>query len=300
MGQKIHPLGFRLGIVQKHKSEWFARREVLDLHESDSAQTTHSGSGSSPRFKDDSVFGKENEDLISSFQNNQFSLPREREYARLVKEDKLIRDFLHRQVARIGSTASSSASIAQVGLSKIYISRQKSDGLGFSAPFIELHVAQPKLVCGENGARLKELTVNLQTFLDNERRKSGISVRPSSPISAGAIRSDLVTLQIVQIPESEIACDARLLAQKIAEQLEKRVAFRRVIKQSIQQARAAGVAGIKIQISGRLNGAEIARSEWAREGRVPLQTLRANIDYCAYNAQTIYGVLGIKIWIFKG
>ena len=86
----------------------------------------------------------------------------------------------------------------------------------------------------------------------------------------------------------------------MAEQLEKRVAFRRVIKQSIQQARAAGAAGIKIKIAGRLNGAEIARSEWAREGRVPLQTLRANLDYCYHTAQTIYGVLGIKIWIFKG
>ena len=285
MGQKIHPLGFRLGIVQKHKSQWFARREVLDLNESDSTQTIHSR--------------EENGDLLSprNILGATLQFPREREYARLVKEDKFIRDFLQREVSRLGSATSSSASIAQVGLSKISISRQKSDRLGFSAPFIELHVAQPKLVCGENGSRLKELTVNLQTFLDNERRKSGIPVMEQSSL---ATRSDLVTLQIVQIPESEIACDARLLAQKIAEQLEKRVAFRRVIKQSIQQARAAGVAGIKIHISGRLNGAEIARSEWAREGRVPLQTLRANIDYCNNNAQTIYGVLGIKIWIFKG
>jgi len=108
-----------------------------------------------------------------------------------------------------------------------------------------------------------------------------------------------ISLQIIQIGQEEIATDAKLLAQRISEQLEKRVAFRRVIKQSIQQARAAGVEGIKIQIAGRLNGAEIARSEWAREGRVPLQTLRANLDYCSHTAQTIYGVLGIKIWIFK-
>ena len=106
-----------------------------------------------------------------------------------------------------------------------------------------------------------------------------------------------VSFHVVQVAQP--ATDATLLAQKVAQQLEKRVAFRRIMKQTIQQAREAGVEGIKIQISGRLNGAEIARREWAREGRVPLHTLRADIDYCAYPAQTIYGLLGIKIWIYK-
>ena len=95
--------------------------------------------------------------------------------------------------------------------------------------------------------------------------------------------------------------EANILAEYIALQLENRVAFRRTMKTAIQLAiKQAKVKGIKIQITGRLNGAEIARTEWAREGRVPLQTLRANIDYCHYPAQTTYGVLGIKVWIFKG
>ncbi|HAE05927.1 MAG TPA: 30S ribosomal protein S3, partial [Richelia sp.] len=86
----------------------------------------------------------------------------------------------------------------------------------------------------------------------------------------------------------------------ISQQLERRVSFRRVVRQAIQRAQRAGVEGIKIQVSGRLNGAEIARTEWTREGRVPLHTLRANIDYAYCTAKTIYGILGIKIWVFKG
>ena len=96
-------------------------------------------------------------------------------------------------------------------------------------------------------------------------------------------------------PDSEAA----FIADFLVEQLEKRVAFRRAVRQAIQRAQRAGVSGIKIQISGRLNGAEIARSEWVREGRVPLQTLRADITYCYKTAKTIYGLLGIKIWVFK-
>jgi small subunit ribosomal protein S3 len=91
-----------------------------------------------------------------------------------------------------------------------------------------------------------------------------------------------------------------LLAEYIAQQLERRVAFRRVMRQAIQRAQRAGVQGIKLQISGRLNGAEIARTEWQREGRVPLHTLRADIDYAYRTAQTTYGILGIKVWLFRG
>ena len=93
--------------------------------------------------------------------------------------------------------------------------------------------------------------------------------------------------------------DASLLGDLIVEQLEKRIAFRRAMREALQRAQKQNVGGIKIQVSGRLNGAEIARSEWAREGRVPLQTLRADIDYATREANTIYGVLGIKIWLFK-
>jgi small subunit ribosomal protein S3 len=105
-----------------------------------------------------------------------------------------------------------------------------------------------------------------------------------------------VRIENVETPDSE----AQLVADAIAEQLEKRVAFRRAVRQTLKKARFAKIPGIKVQVSGRLNGAEIARTEWAREGRVPLHTLRADIDYCSRPAQTIYGVLGIKVWVFRG
>nr|YP_009393353.1 ribosomal protein S3 [Symphyocladiella dendroidea]ARW61915.1 ribosomal protein S3 [Symphyocladiella dendroidea] len=109
--------------------------------------------------------------------------------------------------------------------------------------------------------------------------------------------SNKIRINIIEITEPDK--EAVLLAQWIAQQLEKRIAFRRAVRQGIQKAHKANISGIKIQISGRLNGAEIARKEWVREGRVPLQTLRANIDYAYTRAHTIYGILGIKIWLFK-
>ncbi len=99
---------------------------------------------------------------------------------------------------------------------------------------------------------------------------------------------------------ARVDADAALIGEYIAQQLERRVSFRRVVRQAIQRAQRAGIEGIKIQVSGRLNGAEIARPEWTREGRVPLHTLRADIDYAYCTAQTIFGTLGIKVWIFKG
>jgi len=97
-----------------------------------------------------------------------------------------------------------------------------------------------------------------------------------------------------------VDADAYLIAEYIAGQLERRVSFRRVVRQAIQRAQRAGVQGIKIQVGGRLNGAEIARTEWTREGRVPLHTLRADIDYACCTAKTVYGILGVKVWVFKG
>lgn len=239
MGQKIHPLGLRVGIFQKHKSEWFAPVSPTNLNHS----TPH--------------------------------------YADFIQQDKYVRDFFLLE-------------LRSAGLSKVLISR-RTDRL-----LVELHVAQPKLVLGENGTILKQLTDKLQKHI---QKATAIAVGGKSIQDSGgypATGGPSTTIQVVQISQDEIPTDATLLGQKIAEQLEKRVAFRRVMKQSIQQARAAGAEGIKIQIAGRLNGAEIARSEWAREGRVPLQTLKANIDYCYATAQTIYGILGIKIWIYKG
>jgi small subunit ribosomal protein S3 len=107
-----------------------------------------------------------------------------------------------------------------------------------------------------------------------------------------------IRINVVEI--QRVDADAYLIAEYIAQQLERRVSFRRVVRQAIQRAQRAGVQGIKIQVGGRLNGAEIARTEWTREGRVPLHTLRADIDYSGCTAKTIYGILGIKVWVFKG
>jgi len=107
-----------------------------------------------------------------------------------------------------------------------------------------------------------------------------------------------VQINIEEIRKPEL--DARLVAQNIAGQLERRVMFRRAMKRAVQNAMRAGAEGIRVQVSGRLGGAEIARTEWYREGRVPLHTLRADIDYSTYEAHTTYGVIGIKVWIFKG
>lgn len=241
MGQKIHPLGLRIGIYQKHKSEWFAEL------------------GS------------------TKFSNEGGLAPQSPNYADFIQQDKWVRDFFQSE-------------LRDAGLSKILLSRRTN------RLFVELHVAQPKLVLGDNGNTLKQMTDKFQSSV---ARQSKINQKTGG-VGATAATLPPLSIQVIQIPQEEIAIDATLLGQKIVEQLEKRVAFRRIMKQSIQQARAAGAEGIKIQIAGRLNGAEIARTEWAREGRVPLQTLKANIDYCYAVAQTIYGILGIKIWIFKG
>jgi len=106
-----------------------------------------------------------------------------------------------------------------------------------------------------------------------------------------------LTINVFEVEKVDL--NAALLANLVAEQLEKRIAFKRAIRDALQRAQKQNVNGIKIQVSGRLNGAEMARSEWSREGRVPLQTLRADIDYATQEANTIYGVLGIKVWLFK-
>jgi len=107
-----------------------------------------------------------------------------------------------------------------------------------------------------------------------------------------------IRVNVVEV--TRVDAEANLIAEYIAQQLEKRVSFRRVVRQAIQRAQRAGIEGIKVQVSGRLNGAEIARTEWTREGRVPLHTLRADIDFSYRTAKTIYGILGVKVWVFKG
>ncbi|MCS6986431.1 MAG: 30S ribosomal protein S3 [Sphingomonadaceae bacterium] len=140
---------------------------------------------------------------------------------------------------------------------------------------ISVYAARPGVLIGKKGADIDRLRKQL----------------------AGMTRSE-VSLNIVEIRKPEI--DARLVAQSIADQLERRVAFRRAMKRAVQSALRLGAEGIKVACAGRLGGAEIARTEWYREGRVPLHTLRANIDYGEAEAHTAYGVCGVKVWIFKG
>ena len=140
---------------------------------------------------------------------------------------------------------------------------------------VSIYAARPGVIIGKKGADIEKLRLQLAKMTDSD-----------------------VKLNIVEIRKPEI--DAKLVAQGIADQLVRRVAFRRAMKRAVQSALRLGAEGIKITCSGRLGGAEIARVEWYREGRVPLHTLRANIDYAEAEALTAYGIIGIKCWIFKG
>lgn len=208
MGQKTHPLGFRLGITQEHKSKWYANLN---------------------------------------------------QYANILKEDDKIRTYIN--------TISKLNSIANVKINRNGLNDQ-----------IELNIetGKPGILVGDLGSGLENLLNNIKKILPSNRQ---------------------VTINVLEVEKVDL--DATLLADLVAEQLEKRIAFRRAIREALQRAQKQNVNGIKIQVSGRLNGAEIARSEWIREGRVPLQTLRADIDYATSEANTIYGVLGIKVWLFR-
>jgi len=140
---------------------------------------------------------------------------------------------------------------------------------------ITIYTSRPGVIIGKKGSDIETAKKMIQKISDNE-----------------------ININIVEIKKPEV--DAKLVAQNIVQQLERRIAFRRAIKRSMQSAMRMGAEGIRINCSGRLNGAEIARMEWYREGRVPLHTFRADIDYGTAEANTTYGVLGIKVWIFKG
>jgi small subunit ribosomal protein S3 len=207
VGQKIHPIGFRLGITKEHLSCWYA----------------------DPK-----------------------------QYPALLQEDYKIRQYVEKN-------------LNNAGISKVQIQR-KADQVE-----LEIHTARPGVVVGRGGSGIESLRTGLQAVLGDQRQ---------------------IRINVVEV--TRVDADAALIAEYIVQQLERRVSFRRVVRQAIQRAQRAEVQGIKIQVSGRLNGAEIARTEWVREGRVPLHTLRADIDYSYKTAQTIYGILGIKVWIFKG
>ena len=140
---------------------------------------------------------------------------------------------------------------------------------------ITIYTARPGIVIGKKGE-------------DVDGLRKDLSERMGVPVH----------INIEEIRKPDV--DARLVAQNVAQQLERRVMFRRAMKRVVQNAMRQGAEGIKVQVSGRLGGAEIARTEWYREGRVPLHTLRADIDYATYEAHTTYGVIGVKVWIFKG
>jgi small subunit ribosomal protein S3 len=216
MGQKIHPLGFRLGVTQEHLSNWFARPS---------------------------------------------------RYFDFLQEDQNIRNSIKEYIYKHVRNSSNYGGIARVTI------QRKTDLVE-----VNIHTGFPALLIEGREKGLLFLKENIQKHITNNKK-----------------------LRISLSEIDKYYGEANILAEYIALQLENRVAFRRTMKKAIQLAiQQAKVKGIKIQIAGRLNGAEIARTEWAREGRVPLQTLRAKIDYCHYPAQTTYGVLGIKVWIFKG
>ncbi|MBD2363971.1 MULTISPECIES: 30S ribosomal protein S3 [Nostocaceae] len=212
MGQKIHPVGFRLGITQEHQSRWFAEPD---------------------------------------------------RYPELLQEDYKLRKYIEQKLGRYAQN--------NAGISEVRIER-KADQID-----LEVRTARPGVVVGRGGQGIEALRTGLQDLLGGHRQ----------------IRINVVEVQ-------KVDADAYLIAEYIAQQLERRVSFRRVVRQAIQRAQRAGIQGIKVQVGGRLNGAEIARTEWTREGRVPLHTLRADIDYSYCTAKTVYGILGIKVWVFKG
>lgn len=209
MGQKTHPLGFRLGITQKHKASWYSNLK---------------------------------------------------QYATIIKEDDKIRTYI--------SKISAINSISNVHIFRNSLNNQIQ---------LDIETGKPGILIGKLGVELENILLNIKKLLPATRQ---------------------VKINVLEVEKVDL--NASLLANLVVEQLEKRVAFRRAIREVLQRAQNQNVQGIKIQVSGRLNGAEIARSEWIREGRVPLQTLRADIDYATKEANTIYGILGIKVWLFKG
>ncbi len=155
------------------------------------------------------------------------------------------------------------------GISKILIARKAQNVT------ITIVTAKPGIVVGRGGQGIDELRNEVSKYIGKS-----------------------VVINVVEV--ARIDADAQLVAENIAQQLEKRIAFRRAMKQAMQRTMRSGVQGIKVMVSGRLGGAEIARSEWAKEGRIPLQTLRADVDYGFAEADTVMGKIGVKVWIFKG
>jgi small subunit ribosomal protein S3 len=212
LGQKVHPTGFRLGVIEGWQSRWYARRDYKDL----------------------------------------------------LAEDRVLRGLVNKR-------------LANAAVSRVEIERVAGN------ISVTVHTAKPGIVIGRNGESVERLRVELEKVINK-----GVDAKAKKK----------VRLSIHEIRNPEV--EAILVARSIAEQLEKRVAFRRAMKQAVQKAMRGGAKGIKIVAGGRLGGAEIARVEKEVEGSVPLQTLRARIDYGLAEAHTTYGVIGIKVWIYHG
>nr|YP_010918520.1 ribosomal protein S3 [Diplolaena obovata]WAJ50116.1 ribosomal protein S3 [Diplolaena obovata] len=214
MGQKINPLGFRLGTTQSHHSLWFAKQK---------------------------------------------------NYCEGLQEDQKIRNILKNYVQKNMIISSGLEGIARIEIQKRIDLIQVIIYIGFK-----------KFLLENRPRRVEELQMNVQKELNCVNRKINIAIkRIANPYG-----------------------HPNILAEFIAGQLKNRVSFRKAMKKAIELTEQADTKGIQVQIAGRLDGKEIARAEWIREGRVPLQTIEAKIDYCSYTVRTIYGILGIKIWIF--
>lgn len=228
MGQKVHPLGFRLGVNKTHQSTWFTASK---------------------------------------------------KYPIFIEQDRFLRTLLVQKYS-------------EAGISSIEIERKVNQ------IWITLRTANPRVIVGKGQSDLEIIRKDIETQLHKYMLKNIFTQKKYQFFKQDYFEQPTeVAIFVTKLTNPN--ADVTAISQTLVTQLEQRVAFRRAIRQAVQKAQKQNVQGIKIQISGRLNGAEIARSEWVREGRVPLQTLRANIDYCYTTAKTIYGLLGIKIWIFQ-
>nr|WGM75891.1 ribosomal protein S3 [Calyptronoma rivalis] len=214
MGQKINPLGFRLGTTQSHRSFWFAQTK---------------------------------------------------NYSVGLQEDEKIRNCIKNYVQKNRRISSGFEGIARIGIQKRIDLIQ-----------VIIHIGFPNLLIEGQTRGIEELQMNVQKELHSVNRRLNIAITR------------------IEKPYGQ----PNILAEYIALQLKNRVSFRKSMKKAIELTEQTDTKGIQVQIAGRIDGKEIARVEWIREGRVPLQTIRAKIDHCSYTIRTIYGVLGIKIWIF--
>lgn len=196
-----------------------------------------------------------------------------RDFGQQVVEDKKIREYVKKK-------------LEAAGVSQIEIERAANKIK------LRIHTARPGIVIGKKGADIEVLRKEVEKLI----RRDVIVVGENGPEKKTLRREVLIDIQEVRKPE----ISAQLVAESVAQQLQRRVAFRRAMKKSISLAFKFGALGVKIHCAGRLGGAEMARREWYREGRVPLHTLRADVDYGFAEARTTYGVIGVKTWIFKG